>query len=316
MKLSLLFPETRSVDNVVALAQQSEALGFHGMFLGSAFGIDPIMALAYAGTQTSRILLGVAVAPTWPRHPQVMAQQAATANALCNGRFRLGLGPSHAPVMGRLGIAFDRPISHLREYLTIVRTLLAEHKIDHKGERFQVQGMLDVENGGTPPVLLSALREQMCRLAGSHSDGVLPWLPPANYVASTIVPLVRDAAEAAGRPAPPVIAELPVALTNDLDALRAMAARDLFIYPMMPFYRALWEAAGVPLGDRATAGGWSDAMIETSLLYGDEIMLARKIKAYFDAGADEVVVSPYGVGDDARANRDDCVRVLADVAKG
>ena len=112
MKLSVLFPETRSVDNVVALAQHSEQLGFHGMFLGTAFGIDPIMALAYAGTQTSRISLGVAVVPTWPRHPQVLAQQAATANAMCNGRFRLGIGPSHAPVMARLGIPFDRPISH------------------------------------------------------------------------------------------------------------------------------------------------------------------------------------------------------------
>ena len=315
MKLSVLFPETRSVDNVVALAQRSEQLGFYGMFLGTAFGIDPIMALAYAGTQTSRISLGVAVVPTWPRHPQVLAQQAATANAMCNGRFRLGVGPSHAPVMARLGIPFDRPISHVREYLTIVRTLLAEHKIDHKGDRFQVQGMLDVEHGGTPPVLLAAMREQMCRLAGSHSDGVLPWLPPADYVASTIVPNVRAGADSAGRAAPPVIAEVPVALTRDLDAVRTMAARDLFIYPMMPFYRAQWESAGVPLGDRATAGGWSDAMIETSLLYGDEAGLATKIKAYFDAGADEVVLSPFGVGDDPGANRDDCIRVLADIAR-
>jgi F420-dependent oxidoreductase-like protein len=316
MKLSVLFPETRSVDNVVALAQTSEQLGFHGMFLGTAFGIDPIMALAHAGTMTTRLTLGVAVVPTWPRHPQVLAQQAATANAMCQGRFRLGVGPSHAPVMARLGILFDRPVSHLREYLTIVRTLLAENKIAHEGERYQVQGMLDVEGGGTPPVLLAAMRPQMCRLAGSHSDGVLPWLPPSDYVASTIVPNVQKGAEAAGRAAPPVIAEVPVALTTDLDDLRAMAARDLFIYPLMPFYRAQWEAAGVPLGDRAVAGGWSDAMFEVSLPFGDEDLLARKIKAYFDAGADEVVVSPYGVGDDPAANRDDCLRVLADIAKG
>ena len=71
----------------------------------------------------------------------------AVAGAACGGNVPAGpVGPSHAPVMARLGIAFDRPISHLREYLTIVRTLLAEHKIDHKGDRFQVQGMLDVDN--------------------------------------------------------------------------------------------------------------------------------------------------------------------------
>jgi F420-dependent oxidoreductase-like protein len=310
VKLSVLFPETRSVDNVVALAKQSEQLGFHGMFLGCAFGIDPIMALAYAGTQTSRLSLGVAVVPTWPRHPQIIAQQAATANAMCGGRFRLGVGPSHAPVMARLGIPFDRPISHVREYLTIVRTLLDEGKVSFEGSRFTVKGMLDVEGAGRPPVLLAALREQMCRVAGGYADGVLPWLPPADYVASTIVPNVRAGAEAAGRQAPPVIAEVPLTFAADIDEVRALCARDLAIYPMMPFYRALWTAAGVELGGTGSPGGWSDAMIETSFLYGDEATLARKIAAYFAAGADELVVSPMG------DNRDQCLHVLADIMKG
>lgn len=310
LKISLLFPETRSVANVVALAQQSEALGFHGMFLGSAFGIDPLMALAHAGTQTERISLGVAVAPTWPRHPQVMAQQAATANALCGGRFRLGLGPSHAPVMARLGIDFDRPISHVREYLQIVRGLLDHGQVDHQGERYTVKGMLDVEGAGRPPVLLAALREQMCRLAGAHSDGVLPWLPPADYVASTIVPNVAAGAAAAGRAAPPVIAEVPIVLGTDPAARYEVCSRELFIYPFMPFYRELWTAAGVELGDRNSPGGWSDAMIDASLLHGDRDQLAAKIQAYFDAGADELVLSPMG------DNRDDCIRAIADIMKG
>jgi F420-dependent oxidoreductase-like protein len=312
-KISVLFAETRSVDNVVDLARRSEDLGFHGMFLGSAFGIDPIMALAYAGTQTARITLGVAVAPTWPRHPQVMAQQAATANAMCGGRFRLGLGPSHAPVMQRLGIAFDRPISHLREYLTIVRTLLAEGRIAHNGERYQVQGMLDVEGGGRPPVMLSALREQMCRLAGAHADGVLPWLPSPDYIANVVVPNVAAGAAAADRPAPPVIAEFPAALTTSRDDLAKICATDLMIYPFMPFYRAMWEHAGIELGDRAVAGGWSDGMIDASLAHGDEHALAARIDAYFAAGADEVIVSPMGTSE---TQRDDCLRVLADIAKG
>ena len=126
VKISLLFPETRSISAVRALAAQTENAGFHGMWLGSAFGFDPIMALALAGGATSTIQLGVAVVPTWPRHPLVMAQQGATASAACQGRFRLGVGPSHAPVMQMYGIDFDRPISHTREYLTVLRTLLAD----------------------------------------------------------------------------------------------------------------------------------------------------------------------------------------------
>ena len=107
-------------------------------WLGAAFGFDPVMALALAGDATTSIQLGAAVLPTWPRHPIVAAQQAATASSATGGRFRLGLGPSHAPVMAMYGIAFDRPISHLREYLEIVRALLADGQVTHQGERYQV----------------------------------------------------------------------------------------------------------------------------------------------------------------------------------
>jgi F420-dependent oxidoreductase-like protein len=323
MKLSLLYPETRSVDRVIALAQETEALGFHGMFLGTAFGFDPIMALAFAGSATSRLQLGVAVVPTWPRHPLVMAQQAATANQVSRGRFRLGIGPSHIPVMQRYGIEFDRPISHLREYLTIVRALLADGKVAHEGERYRVQGMLDVaapdplDEGGcaTPPVLLAALREQMCRLAGSHADGVLPWLPPLGWFADSVVPNVRAGAAAVGRATPTLFAELPAALARDREAVHAMAAKDLFIYPKMPFYRGMLEAAGVAGAAESPQAGWSDAMIDAAILWGDEDTLARKIRGYLDAGADEVVLSPFGVGDDPAASARDLVRVLADIAK-
>src|SRR6185503_10695207 len=104
MKLSLLFPETRSLDSARTLATRTEDQGFHGMWLGSAFGFDPFIALALAGGVTTTIQLGIAVVPTWPRHPIVMAQQAASASAACAGRFRLGIGASHKPVMRMYGL--------------------------------------------------------------------------------------------------------------------------------------------------------------------------------------------------------------------
>jgi alkanesulfonate monooxygenase SsuD/methylene tetrahydromethanopterin reductase-like flavin-dependent oxidoreductase (luciferase family) len=127
------------------------------------------------------------------------------------------------------------------------------------------------------------------------------------------VPNVRAGANAAGRPAPPVIAEFVAVLTHDTDELAQVCATDLMIYPMMPFYRAMWEAAGVPLGDRAVAGGWSPQMIDASIAHGDEHSIARRIDEYYAAGADEVIVSPMGTSD---ASRDDCLRVLADIAHG
>jgi F420-dependent oxidoreductase-like protein len=312
VNISLLFPETRSISAVRDLAVRTEEQGFAGMWLGSAFGFDPIMALALAGGSTSTIQLGVAVVPTWPRHPLVMAQQGATASAACGGRFRLGVGPSHAPVMQMYGIDFDRPISHAREYLMVVRTLLHEGNVAHQGERYQVNGFLDVADAPPPPVLLGVLREQMAHLAGSHADGALCWLGPAEYLHKVVAPNLEAGAEAAGRAKPPLIAELPCVLSNDLAAVREMAARELGIYPYVPFYRAMFEAAGVPLAEK----GWSDEMLEASVVWGDEDGIATKIGALVDAGADEVALSPFGAGPDPVASQDDCIRVLSEIAKG
>ena len=311
VKISLLYPETRSVSAACALAARTENAGFHGMWLGSGFGFDPITALALAGSATSSVSLGVAVVPTWPRHPVVMAQQAATASAATGGRFRLGVGPSHAPVMGMYGIPMDRPISHLREYLTIVRTLLSSGSVAHSGERFQVTAFLDVADAPATPVLLAVLRPQMARLAGGHSDGALCWLTPASYLHDVIAPNLAAGAERADRPAPPMIVELPCALTRDRDRVHEMAARELAMYTRLPFYRAMLEASGLTVGRH-----WNDEMIDAVVVYGDEEGLSKRIRELTEAGADEVVLSPFGVGDDVVSSQQECIQVLADIAKG
>jgi F420-dependent oxidoreductase-like protein len=311
MRISLLFPETRSLGAVRSLAAAAERDGFAGMWLGSAFGFDPVMALALCGDTTSTIDLGVAVVPTFPRHPLVMAQQAATASAATGGRFRLGIGPSHTPVMRMYGLELDRPIGHLREYLTVLRALLHEGNVAHDGEHYRVNAFLDVADAPPPPILIGVLQRQMARLAGSHADGALCWLAPLDHIADVLVPAVRAGSEAAGRPAPPLVAELPCALTTDRDAVREMAARDLAVYPHVPYYRALFEAAGIELGGT----GWSDAMLDASVVWGDEDGIAKAVAALLDAGAAEVALSPFGVGPDPAASQADCIRVLADIAR-
>lgn len=310
MKLSLLFPETRSLDAALELAVRTEEQGFHGMWLGSAFGFDPFVALALAGVETTTIQLGVAVVPTWPRHPVVMAQSAASVSAACQGRFRLGIGPSHKPVMKMYGIEFDRPISHLREYLAIVRALLTEGSVMYDGERYTVTAFLDVADAPPPPVMLGVLQEKTARLAGGHADGALCWLTPAGYVRDVIAPSLAAGAKRAERETPPLIVELPCALSADRDVVHAMAAQDLAIYPQMPFYRRIFESAGI-----TAEKTWTDDMLDASVLYGDEDGLAAKIEVFFDAGADEVVLSPFGVGDDSARSQGDCLRVLTDLAR-
>jgi alkanesulfonate monooxygenase SsuD/methylene tetrahydromethanopterin reductase-like flavin-dependent oxidoreductase (luciferase family) len=240
-----------------------------------------------------------------------MAQSAVTASAACGGRFRLGVGASHKPVMGMYGLTLDRPIGHLREYVTVVRALLQDGKVEHAGEHFRVNAFLDVADAPPPPILLGVLREQSARLAGSLSDGALCWLCPADYTAGVIAPNLASGAAKADRATPRLIAELPCALTRDRDEVLAMAARELFIYPHMPFYRAIYEQAGIEVVDKQ----WNAAMVDATVLYGDEGGLAAKIQTFVDAGADEVVLSPFGVGDDPAASQSDCIRVLAEIAR-
>lgn len=316
MKLSLVVPETRSVRRVTELAMRAEALGVDGMFLGTAFGFDPIVALALAGTATTRLQLGTSIVPTWTRHPLVMAQGAATANAACGGRFRLGIGPSHPFLMQMLGVDYDRPVGHVREYVTIVKTLLAEGHVQHDGERFHLSGFLDVEHGGQPPVLLAALREQMCRSAGALADGVLPWLAPPAWIAEVMLPAVQAGAAAAGRPAPPIVATIPCYLSSDPAAVRDAARRDLAIYANVPTYTDMLTAAGVPDAANAAGTGWTDAMIDAVIPAGDEDTLAAQLSAYLDAGASEVAVSPFGCGPEPARNLEDCWEVLGGIARG
>jgi len=316
VKLSLVVPETRSVRRVAELATRADALGVHGMFLGTAFGFDPIVALALAGPATTRLQLGTSIVPTWTRHPLVMAQGAATANAACGGRFRLGIGPSHPFLMRMLGVDYDRPVSHVREYLTIVKTLLAEGRVEHNGERFTLTGFLDVEDAGQPPVLLGALREQMCRSAGMLADGVLPWLAPPTWVADVMVPAVQAGAAAAGRAAPPIVATIPCYLSSHPADVRDAARRDLAIYANVPTYTDMLSAAGVPDAAGAAGTGWTDAMVDAVIPSGDEDTLATRLAAYLDAGADEVAVSPFGCGPDPAGNLDDCWEVLGAIARG
>lgn len=314
-KLSVLFPETRSITRVAELAGRADELGFHGMFLGSAFGFDPVMALALAGATTTRIQLGTAVVPTWPRHPVVAAQQAATANAACGGRFRFGVGPSHPPVMSMYGVEYDRPIGHTREWLGIVRALLHEGIAKVAGEHYAVTAFLDVESPGPPPLLVGVLHAQLARVAGALADGGLPWLAPPAWIDDVIAVNLQIGADAAGRARPPIIAELPCYVSTDRAAVLEAARRDLAIYPMMPAYADVLGHAIGKLAADVTTDGWTDSCTDAVVVWGDRTRVAATVQEYLDAGADEVVLSPYGCGADPERNLDEALEVLGDIAR-
>jgi len=131
---------------------------------------DAVTVFAAAAMRTTRIGLGTAIVPTYPRHPVALATQALVLANLAPGRVRLGIGPSHRPTIeGLFGIPMGKPLDHLREYLTVLRGLLWEGSVDFEGTYYHVHAKLPPSV--TPPRIplpISALRVNAFRLASGY----------------------------------------------------------------------------------------------------------------------------------------------------
>ena len=194
-----------SLDELIARIQQAEADGFDSFWVPhiSARGYDALTVLALAGTQTSRIELGVGVVPTYPRHPMALAQQALTTATAAGGRFLLGIGPSHRPgIEESFGLSYDRPAQHTREYLSVLRPLIDRGRVQFSGDFYNVNAELDVLDRPNCPVLISALAPRMLRLAGQQADGTITWMAGPRAIRDHVRPRIIAAAESAGRPEP------------------------------------------------------------------------------------------------------------------
>jgi F420-dependent oxidoreductase-like protein len=124
----------------IPMIREAERLGFDSVWTAEAWGSDAVSPLAWIGAQTSRIKLGTAIMQLPGRSPSNAAMTAMTLDALSGGRFILGLGTSGPQVVeGWHGVPFDKPLSWLREYVTIVRTILArERPLEFSGQRYQI----------------------------------------------------------------------------------------------------------------------------------------------------------------------------------
>ena len=259
---------------------------------------DPVTAYAAAGAATGRIGLGTAVVPTYPRHPVALAAQAIALDDLAPGRVRLGVGPSHKPVIeGAYGLPMGKPLAHLREYVTILRALLWEGAADSSGDYFAVKTALPA---GVPapkiPVPISALRPNAFRLAGEVADGAISWVAPVDYLVETALPALRAGAEAMGRERPPLIAHVPVSVSTDRAAARAAFRAQFPVYPKLPFYAAMFAAAGYPV---TAEEEMTDELVEALAVSGGPEEIRARLEAIRARGIDELMVSHVAVADEA-----------------
>jgi probable F420-dependent oxidoreductase len=265
--------DTLAMADARAYARRADELGYGTLWVPETVGREPFTLLGLLTGETSRMTLGTSVVSTWGHDAQATRMAAVTLAEATGGRFILGLGVSHPHLAEKLrGHRFERPLSHMREYLAAYRAAV-------------YRGPMPSAEDWEPLVLVAALRERMTDLAATDADGAFPYLVTADRVA-----WMRARLDAAASDRHPLLAvTLPVVLAadpEDRDAARAY----LKPYLRTPTYHASWELQGFGATDWQAPG--SDRLVDAMVAIGGVDVAHRRIEALHAAGADHVAIIP------------------------
>ncbi len=286
--MASLESKLQGLDEHLERAVEAEREGFDSVWFAQTLFADALTSVALAGVKTSRIELGTAVVPTFPRHPLVMAQQALTAQAATGGRMALGIGPSHKILIEDMfGLSYDRPAHHTREYLSVLRAVVHEGTVAFRGSEFRVNTTWPMHVPGAKPlpILLAAMAPMMLRIAGQLADGTLTGFTGPKTVETHIVPRITAAAAEAGRPSPRIGVALAVCVTDNPAAARERAAQDSLIYGLLPAYRRMLDIEGV------------QGPLDVAII-GNEAEVERGVRAVAAAGATDLLAGAFPDGKD------------------
>ena len=184
-------------------------------------------------------------------------------------------------------MSFAKPGSYMREYLASLMPMLRGETVNSEGEQVTTNAFMPITVPGAtaPPVLVAALGPAMLKLAGTVADGTITWMTGTETVAAHIVPTIRAAAEAAGRPEPRIVVSLPVSVTADVAGVKERIRQEFSIYPGLPSYKAMLDREGaVDAADIA--------------FVGDEGAVASAVARLAGAGATDFVASVVGDRDE------------------
>ena len=212
--------------------------------------------------------------------------------AVCQGRLALGLGVSHHWIIEEmLGLPYERPLATLRAHLDVLDQAFAgPGPVDVENELFRVHNPLDITDLPRTPVLIAALGEKMLRLCGERTDGTILWMADERAIESHVAPRLNAAAEAAGRPAPRIVAGIPVCVCDDdeVEAAVDRTNRILSEAEVSPNYQRLLD-----LGDARAVGDL--------LAAGSEASVEKRLRSFADAGVTDISVRIVPIGE----NRDE-----------
>ena len=260
------------VDAAVANAARAEAAGLDRYLVPQVERADPIAVLAVVADRVPRIELATSVIVIQSTLPQHLAQQARTVDQVSGGRFTLGIGVCHQPIVTEaFGLEWNRPYSHMVQYLDALLPLLDGQATDVSGDLVSARTAIEVP-GPTPRVMLAAMGPKMLRLAAQRTEGtILAWTGPRT-IADHVRPVIGDAL---------ISAVVWVCVTDDPDGARDRIGRQLAGYRTLPSYQAMSERERV-----------ADMM--DLLVIGNADEVRAELARYAAASADEIAMIPQG----------------------
>ncbi|MDR3532341.1 MAG: TIGR03620 family F420-dependent LLM class oxidoreductase [Rhodopila sp.] len=258
-----------------------ERLGFDTLWYPEARGHESFSVAGFMLSQTKTLQIGSSIASIYARDAFTSRRGMISLNDLYGGRFILGLGVSHVPMVeGMRGHVYEKPVPAMRSYLNAIAK--------------------DQAGAADFPICIAALRPLMLKLAAQMTQGALPY--------NTIPRHTAEAAKILG-PGKFLAVEQKVTIETDPARARALGRKELSHYLVLDNYRNAWLGMGFTEADLSNGG--SDAFIDSMVLWGSADKVKEGLRAHFAAGATHVAIQPvHAVGDTAA--RDGILKALAD----
>jgi len=276
---------------IVELAREVERRGFAGIYCPTAGGTDPLALCQAIAQATHTIHVGTSIQPIYFRLPAELARGAAFIHEISGGRFRLGVGVTHAPVHAAHGLRPGKPLGDMRDYVAAMRAA-------------------EPTTGPLPPIVLATLRSRMLALAAEIADGAV-W---ANGSRSYMPAQLKAITEEKRKGGFFVGDMVPTVIDADETAAKAVLKKTLTLYCRLPNYRNYWKEAGyveeMAAIEAAIAAGESDRVpglmsdrwLADNTLFGSPTKVRDGVEAWFDAGVSTpIIVTSSTSGGQAKA---------------
>ena len=252
---------------VAAFARRLEDWGYGALWIPEAVGRDPFTTISFLATQTEKLVLATGICNIYARDAMSMNAIHKTLSELAPGRFVLGMGVSHAPLVSDIrGHDYKKPVSTMRAYLDGMASSL----------------FMSVEAEEPAPIVLAALRTNMLKLAAEKARGAHPYFVPPEHTAKARETLGPDAW---------LCPEQMVLLETDAEKARAIARQHMATYIDLPNYRN--NLLELDFEEADFDNGGSDKLVDAIVAWGDEDTIRARIQAHWDAGADHVCIQPF-----------------------